>query len=226
MHLLDKPLLWLSKADTFGFGLMRIVIAIDFLWIGGLKFLSYETDSITPFVANNPGLSQFYRHPDQYRAHLTRDGELVPEHRAWQRVNNTFAFSTGLGMVEIAIGLLVLSSSGSVPLGAIGAVLAFLTSVVTLFFLITTPEAWVPALGDAAPRVPLPVGRGAAGVDGLMLLAGGFRLMVESARALRSAERRQHADLRPLIAEPFDQVPSASRVAPLRLAHMAPNPSS
>jgi uncharacterized membrane protein YkgB len=42
----------------------------------------YEADSITPFVANNPVISLFYKHPDQYQAHLTREGQLVPAERA------------------------------------------------------------------------------------------------------------------------------------------------
>jgi len=180
----ETLLLWLARADRFGFGLMRIAIAIVFIWIGAVKFLPYEADSITPFVANNPVLSLFYKHPDQYRAHMTREGELVPEHREWQRQNNTYAFSDGLGMVEITIGLLVLSSFVSVRLGAVGAVMAFLTSFVTLSFLVTTPEAWVPALGDAHHGFPYLSGGGRLVLKDVMLLAGGFLLMVESARAL------------------------------------------
>ena len=65
---------------------MRVAIAIIFLWIGGLKFVPYEADSITPFVANNPVMSLFYEHPDQYAQHLTRDIEaderLVAEMKA------------------------------------------------------------------------------------------------------------------------------------------------
>jgi uncharacterized membrane protein YkgB len=111
---------------------MRIAIAIIFLWIGGLKFAPYEADSITPFVANNPVMSLFYKHPDQYAQHLTREGELKPAQRAWQTANDTYGFSRGLGTVELMIGFLTLAGLMSRRWGLVGAVLAFLTPFVTL----------------------------------------------------------------------------------------------
>lgn len=182
--MINASVAWLSRADRLGFGLMRIAIAIVFIWIGALKFAPYEADSITPFVANNPVLSLFYKHPAEYQAHLTREGELVPERRAWQQANGTYTFSNGLGTVEIVIGLLVLAGFVSVWLGSLGALLAFLTPFVTLSFLVTTPEAWVPALGDAEHGFPFLSGGGRLVLKDVMLLAGGFLLMVESARAL------------------------------------------
>src|ERR1700680_1369424 len=103
-----------SKSDWIGLHGMRIAIAIIFLLIGGLKFAPYEADSITPFVANNPVMSLFYKHPDQYAQHLPREGELVPAERAWQTENNTYGFSTGLGVVELTIGTLALLDPASV----------------------------------------------------------------------------------------------------------------
>jgi reactive chlorine resistance protein C len=185
MRRIDNILLWLSKSDRLGFAMMRIAIAIVFLWIGFVKFAPYEADSITPFVANNPVLSLFYKHPDQYKAHLTREGELIPAQRQWQQENNTYAFSNGLGTVEITIGLLVLAGLVSTPLGAVGALLAFLTSFVTLSFLLTTPEAWVPALGDAEHGFPYLSGGGRLVVKDVMLWAGGLLLLIDSAKELR-----------------------------------------
>src|SRR5882762_4432860 len=132
-----------SKSDWIGLHGMRIAIAIIFLWIGGLKFAPYEADSITPFVANNPVMSLFYKHPDQYAQHLTREGELKPTERAWQTANDTYGFSRGLGTVELTIGLLTLGGLVSRRVGFVGAVFSFLTPLVTLSFLFTTPEAWV-----------------------------------------------------------------------------------
>ena len=175
---------WLSRADWLGLGLMRVAIAIVFIWIGGVKFAPYEADSITPFVANSPVLSFFYRQPDQYKAHLTREGELVPAQREWQRDNRTYWFANGLGTVEVSIGLLVLAGFISTLLGAAGAALAFATSLVTLSFLFTTPEAWVPALGDSSTGFPFLSGAGRLVLKDVMLLAGGFLLMVGSARAI------------------------------------------
>src|SRR6201991_5291436 len=98
---------WIATTDKIGMQLMRVAIAIVFLWIGALKFIPYEADSITPFVANSPFLSFFYKHPDQYRAHLTHEGEFNSTESAWQTVNHTYAFSHGLGSVVLIIGILV-----------------------------------------------------------------------------------------------------------------------
>ena len=185
MQLADNILLWLSRSDRLGVAAMRIAVAIVFLWIGFLKFAPYEADSITPFVANNPVMSLFYKHPDQYREHMTREGELVPAQRQWQRENNTYTFSNGLGTVEMVIGLLVLAGFVSTTVGAVGALLAFLTSFVTLSFLLTTPEAWVPALGDAEHGFPYLSGGGRLVVKDVMLWAGGLLLLIDSAKALR-----------------------------------------
>lgn len=92
---LRLPLVWIAHSDRVGIQLMRVAIAIVFLWIGALKFVPYEADSITPFVANSPFMSFFYEHPDEYKAHLTREGELKPAERAWQTANDTYGFSDG-----------------------------------------------------------------------------------------------------------------------------------
>jgi uncharacterized membrane protein YkgB len=185
MKYLDGALSMIGRSDRVGIMLMRVAIAIVFIWIGALKFVPYEADSITPFVANNPIMSLFYEHPEQYKAHLTREGELVPEQREWQRENNTYGFSTGLGVVEITIGVLVLLQFLSLWLGFLGAVLAFFTPFVTLSFLITTPEAWVPAIGDAQHGFPYLSGAGRLIIKDVMLLAGALLVMADSAQRIR-----------------------------------------
>ena len=154
---------FISKLDTLGTHLMRLAIAVVFLWIGALKFAPYEADSITPFVANSPFMSFFYEHPEDYKAHLTHEGELNAEKRVWQAANNTYIFSNGLGLVEILIGLLVLSNPISRRAGLLGGALAFGTPLVTLTFLLTTPEAWVPDLGDDEHGFPFLSGAGRLG---------------------------------------------------------------
>lgn len=185
------------RSDWIGLHGMRIAIAIIFLWIGGLKFAPYEADSITPFVANNPVMSLFYEHPDQYAHHLTREGELKPAERAWQTANDTYAFSRGLGTVEMMIGLLTLAGLVSRRFGLAGAALAFLTSFVTLSFLLTTPEAWVPALGDAQHGFPYLSGAGRLVIKDVALMAGAWLVLVDSVRALlrRGAELGPSSDV-------------------------------
>lgn len=172
------------RSNSIGIGAMRIAIAIIFLWIGGLKFVPFEADSITPFVANSPVMSFFYKYPEDYKAHLTREGELDLVKRDWQTGNRTYTFSTGLGVVEIMIGLLVLSGFVSLWSGLLGALLALATPFVTLSFLFTTPEAWVPALGDAEHGFPYLSGAGRLVLKDVALLAGAWLVLVHSAREL------------------------------------------
>ncbi len=91
-----KYLHLLSRGDKIGLTLIRLSIAIVFMWIGLLKFVPYEADSITPFVANSPLMSFFYEHPEDYKQYLTHEGEYKPEARAWQTANNTYGFPTVL----------------------------------------------------------------------------------------------------------------------------------
>ena len=191
---------FISKVDTFATSLMRLAIAIVFLWIGALKFVPYEADSITPFVANSPVMSFFYEHPEGYKAHLTHEGELNADKRAWQTENNTYGFSTGLGIVEILIGLLVLSNSVSRRTGLLGGALAFGTPLVTLSFLITTPEAWVGALGDLQHGFPYLSGAGRLVLKDLLMLAGSLPVMAESARQL--LRERCALSLQPTLGKP------------------------
>jgi uncharacterized membrane protein YkgB len=173
-----------QRSDRLGIALMKVAIAIIFLWIGWLKFQPYEADSITVFVANSPFMRFFYAHPGEYAAHLTKEGVLIPAQRAWQIANNTYAFSSGLGSLEILIGTLTLSGLFSKRLGMVGAVLAFLTPFVTLSFLVTTPEAWVPALGDAQHGFPYLSGAGRLVIKDTAILAGGWIIIVDTARRM------------------------------------------
>lgn len=171
-------------SQRIGISAIKIAMAIVFLWIGLLKFVPYEADSITPFVANSPLMSFFYANPHDYAAHLTHEGVLDPAKRAWQEANHTYAFSKGLGVVELVIGGLVLSGLFWKRTGLAGAVLSFLTCFVTLSFLVTTPEVWVPALGDAAHGFPYLSGGGRLVLKDTVILAGAWLVIVDTVRAL------------------------------------------
>jgi len=177
------------RTERLGPNLMRVAIAVVFIWIGLLKFVPYEADSITPFVANSPVMSFFYEHPTEYKAHLTHEGQLVPEQREWQTANNTYGFSTGLGTVELLIAALVLSYPLSKKLGLLGAFLSFGTTLVTLSFLVTTPEAWVGALGDAQHGFPYLSGAGRLVLKDTMMLAGSWIIGVDAAKAILAGRR-------------------------------------
>lgn len=180
-----------ARTERVGPNLMRLAIAIVFIWIGMLKFVPYEADSITPFVANSPVMSFFYNHPTEYKAHLTHEGQLVPEQREWQTANNTYGFSTGLGIVELTIAALVLAYPLSKKLGLLGAFLSFGTTLVTLSFLFTTPEAWVAALGDAQHGFPYLSGAGRLVLKDTMMLAGSWVIGVDAAKAILAENQKR-----------------------------------
>ncbi|MCV5892726.1 reactive chlorine species resistance protein RclC [Escherichia coli] len=181
---MEKYLHLLSRGDKIGLTLIRLSIAIVFMWIGLLKFVPYEADSITPFVANSPLMSFFYEHSEDYKQYPTHEGEYKPEARAWQTANNTYGFSNGLGVVEVIIALLVLANPVNRWLGLLGGLMAFTTPLVTLSFLITTPEAWVPALGDAHHGFPYLSGAGRLVLKDTLMLAGAVMIMADSAREI------------------------------------------
>lgn len=181
---MERYLHLLSRGDKIGLTLIRLSIAIVFMWIGLLKFVPYEADSITPFVANSPLMSFFYEHPEDYKQYLTHEGEYKLEARAWQSANNTYGFSNGLGVVEVIIALLVLANPVNRWLGLLGGLMAFTTPLVTLSFLITTPEAWVPALGDAHHGFPYLSGAGRLVLKDTLMLAGAVMIMADSAREI------------------------------------------
>jgi reactive chlorine resistance protein C len=143
-----------SKLDRVAMGMLRAALVIVLVWIGGLKFVDYEADSIVPLVANSPVMNFLYHQPTGYRSHMNKEGELNPQHRAWHRDNGTYLFSHVLGVVIMCIGLLIALYPFKPELSAFGSCLLILMSCTTLSFLFTTPEAWVPALGDANHGFP------------------------------------------------------------------------
>ena len=52
-----------ASLDRFGMGMLRLGLVIVLVWIGGLKFASYEADGIVPLVANSPFMSFFITIP-------------------------------------------------------------------------------------------------------------------------------------------------------------------
>ena len=125
-----------SKLDRLGMVMLRGALVLVLIWIGGLKFVDYEAESIVPLVANSPVMSFLYRQPTEYRSHMNREGELNPQHRAWHRENGTYSFSHGLGVVIVCIGLLIALYPIKPELSALGSCLLIAMSCTTLSFLI------------------------------------------------------------------------------------------
>src|SRR5690606_24826312 len=123
----------------------------------------YEADGIVPFVAEN---------------------------RSWHEENRTYWFSYLLGSVIVLFGLLIAGGWWRPELGILGGLLVTGMSLVTLSFLITTPETWVPALGGAHHGFPWLRGRARLVVKDAITLGGAGVTMADSARAWLAGRER------------------------------------
>ncbi|HEX7377002.1 MAG TPA: DUF417 family protein [Pirellulales bacterium] len=172
-----------SATDKAGVAVTRIGLIVVLLWIGGLKAFHYEADGIVPFVANSPFMSFFYADPGGYKGHIDPEGKLVPENRSWHEANRTYEFAYGLGTVIVLYGLLLCLHPWLPQAATLGSFLVFVMSFVTLSFLITTPECWVPALGDAEHGFPYLSGRGRLVVKDAIMMGAALVTMADSAKA-------------------------------------------
>lgn len=179
-----------ARMERVGFFMTRVGLVVVLVWIGGLKVAKYEADGIVPFVANSPLMSFFYADPDGYREHMNPEGALVPENRAWHEANRTYPFALGLGAVIVLFGLMIAAHGIRPDVAAVGSLLVVLMSLVTLSFLITTPETWVPALGDADHGFPYLSGRGRLVVKDAIMLGAALLTMADSAKAHLAASKR------------------------------------
>lgn len=171
----------IAHFDQFGKKVVRFGIVVVFLWIGGLKFFTYEADGIVPFVANSPFMSFFYHHPEGYKKYQNKEGELVAVNRQWNIENNTYGLSDGLGIMLVTLAILV-ALYKVVPLPSmIASILIFIMTLGTLSFLITTPESWVPHLTDIDWGFPFLSGRGRLVIKDVVILGGAIITMSESA---------------------------------------------
>ncbi|WP_187263160.1 reactive chlorine resistance membrane protein RclC [Pontibacter beigongshangensis] len=163
----------------------RIAIFVVMAWIGGLKAFQYEADGIVPFVANSPVMSFFYsKEAPEYMQYKNREGEFIPKNIAWHQENNTYTFSYALGTVIVIIGLLTLAGIFNARAGLLGGLLTVGMSVVTLSFLITTPEVYVPDLGGPDHGFPYLSGAGRLVIKDIIMMAAGLVVASDAAKTL------------------------------------------
>jgi|SRR5437016_158744 len=173
-----------AKLDRIGMGLLRLGLVIVLVWIGGLKFARYEAESIVPPVANSPLMSFFYHYPaPEYRAYINKEGELNPAYRRWHESNGTYPFAYGLGLVIVSIGVLIALHPVLPQAAAVGSFLLIPMACTTLSFVVTTPEAWVPALGDTTHGFPYLSGTGRLVVKDAIMLGAAVVTLADSAKA-------------------------------------------
>jgi reactive chlorine resistance protein C len=172
-----------ATLDRFGMGLLRLGLVIVLVWIGALKFADYEAEGIVPLVANSPLMSFFYHYPaPEYRQYMNREGEIIPAHQRWNESNRTYAFSHGLGILIVLIGLLIASYPILPQVSAAGSLLLILMSVTTLSFLVSTPEAWVPALGASTHGFPYLSAAGRLIIKDAIMLGAAVVTLSDSAK--------------------------------------------
>jgi len=178
----------LAKLQSQFFNFMRIAIFIVMVWIGGLKAFQYEADGIVPFVANSPLMSFLYNSPDEYKDHKNKEGEIIQKNIEWHTQNGTYIFSYALGTAIIIIGSLTLLGIFNNHLGIAGGLLTASMSLVTLTFLITTPETWVPNLDGDIPTpqygFPYLSAAGRLVIKDIIMMAGGLLVTSDNAKKL------------------------------------------
>ena len=111
-----------NRLQFIGMHVTRYGLVLVLLWIGGMKFTAYEAEGIRPLVANSPLMGWVYN------------------------LMSVTAFSSLLGVVEIAIGVLIALRPVWPAGSALGSGLAVGMFLTTLSFLVTTP-GWEPSLG-------------------------------------------------------------------------------
>jgi uncharacterized membrane protein YkgB len=157
--------------------MLRVTIAVVFLWFGALDFTPGAAEAMVPFVANTLILSWLSRRADLSLAHLPREGALLGPQRTWHGDNGGYALARAMGALKIATGVLVLARLVCSVAGGFGAALAFLIALAGLSSLATTPETW-----DGRHGFPYLSAAGRMVVTNGVVLAGAFALMVQSAR--------------------------------------------
>ncbi len=179
----------LADSQSKFVNLTRISIFIVMAWIGGLKAFQYEADGIVPFVANSPIMSFLYnKKAPEYNEYKNPEGKTVEKNINWHKENGTYIFAYGLGTVIVIIGLLTVLGIWYSKIGLIGGLLTFGMSLVTLTFLITTPEVYVPNLGGDFPTpqfgFPYLSGAGRLVIKDIIMMAAGLICASDNAKKL------------------------------------------
>ncbi|KOE63955.1 YkgB family protein [Aggregatibacter actinomycetemcomitans] len=184
---------------------VRIAICIVMVWIGGLKVCQYEADGIAHFVSNSPFLSFLYKNGSnlvqndkgelvkEYTLYKNPEGKMVVKNIEWHKANGTYTASYIIGAMIVTIGLLTLAGILSPTLGLFGGLLTFGMSIVTLSFLIFTPETWVPNLGGDLPTpnygFPYLSAAGRLVIKDIIMMAGGLVAAAECANRWLKAKQ-------------------------------------
>ena len=110
------------RIQALGAHVIRYGLAVVILWIGLMKFTAYEAVGIQPLVVTSPLMAWMYG------------------------ILSVREFSTGLGIVEIAIATLIAVRRWLPKASAAGSAAAIVMFLTTISFLFSAP-GWEPSLG-------------------------------------------------------------------------------
>ena len=206
---IELGLHFLANSQKYFINFVRISIFIVMIWIGGLKAFQYEADGIVHFVSNSPFMSFLYNNSNktavnekgetvkEYTLYKNPEGKMVAKNIEWHKSNGTYPFAYGLGAAIVIIGTMTLLGIWFSKIGLLGGLLTFGMSLVTLSFLVTTPEAWVPNLGGDMPTpqhgFPYLSGVGRLVIKDIIMLAGGLVAAADCARRILRKQKMEVA---------------------------------
>jgi reactive chlorine resistance protein C len=146
---------------TFGsrgsLALLRWMLAVVFLWFGGMKFTSYEAHGNAPLIDHSPIMS-------------------------W--LNVVFGVQVAsyvIGSIELSTAVMPILGAFNAAASALGAAMSSVTFVITLSFFLTTPGVAEPTAGGF-PAISAPIGQFL--LKDLVLLAASVNLLLASIRRL------------------------------------------
>lgn len=112
-----------QKLEGVAGHLLRYGLVAILLWVGLLKFTAYEAQAIQPLVENSPLLSWTYA------------------------ILSVRTFAVALGILEITLALLIATRPFAPRVSAVGSLGAIVLFLVTLTFVLTTPDVWQAGYG-------------------------------------------------------------------------------
>jgi uncharacterized membrane protein YkgB len=191
---MNNLIIFLANSQSYFINLARISILIVMVWIGGLKIYPYEAEGIVPFVANSSLMSFLYaKNAPEYNNYKNPEGKTVQKNVDWHKENGTYIFAYSLGTVIIIIGLLTFLGIWNNKIGLLGGMLTFGMSLVTLTFLITTPEVYVSNLGGDFPTpqfgFPYLSGPGRLVIKDVIMMAIGLICASDNAKKLLAQKK-------------------------------------
>ncbi|MDO4253432.1 MAG: YkgB family protein [Rothia sp. (in: high G+C Gram-positive bacteria)] len=185
-----KILKFTAGFDRIGANLTRLGLVVVTVWIGLLKVAKYEAEGIVAFTANSPLFSWMLRYPHDYKSHKNPEGVVNAVNQAWHTANGTYFSALVIGAIIVLLGLLIAAGWIHPLASMVGGILLAGMSLVTLSFLLTTPEVWVADLGSSTHGFPFLAAPGRLVVKDSIMLGASIWVAADSARLILHRSNR------------------------------------